>query len=185
MAEVSDRLRRGPSVRVSLGVGIVGTVIIVLVGIAGPYLRQATAPHPPAAPRFVAVHSNPVSAAPAVAASASRPAMSLPAMSPPATDDRGFLNSFARCDVSQTLVVLGRTDDSAVAICAGADGQYVYRGVRSSRGTTLNLGGVTVTPDGFVARNAGVVYTVTAHELVITSGDGVLSREPMVDYRTR
>lgn len=169
MAEVS-RLRRGPSVRVSLGVGIVGTVIIVLIGIAGPYLRQASAPHP-AEPRFVAVHSEPVT--------------TLPVSSPPTVDDRGFINSFARCDVSQTLVALGRTDDSAVAICAAPDGQYVYRGVRSSRGTTLNLGGVAVTPEGFVARNDGVVYTVSAHELVITSGSTVLTREPMVAYRTR
>lgn len=170
MAEVSSRLRRGPSVRVSLGIGVVGTIVIGLIGIAGPYLKQATTPHPAPAPRFVAVHSAPVSAPPVLL---------------PATDDRGFVNSFARCDVSQTLVALGRTSDSAVAICAAADGQYVYRGVRSSRGTTLNVGGVTVTPDGFVARNDGVVYTVSARELVIASGDAILSREPMIAYRSR
>lgn len=178
MAEVSSRLRRGPSVRVSLAIGFIGTVVIVLIGIAGPYLKQATTPHPATDPRFVAARSLPVqAAAPPVAVSPTPPV--------PATDDRGFVNSFARCDGPQTLVALGRTALSEVAICAGADGQYVYRGVRLNRGSGLSVGGVTATADGFQARNDGVVYTVAANELVIVSGDAVLAREPMIEYQTR
>lgn len=163
-------LRRGPSVRISLAAGFVGTIIILLIGIAGPYFKQA----PKAAPQFVAVRSAP---APSAAVEFTPPLF--------AVDDRGFVNSFARCDGPQTLVALGRTEGSAVAICAAAQGQYVYKGVRLSRGTTLSLGGVTLTPNGFEARNDGVVYSVSANELVITSGNTVLAREPMVAYQAR
>lgn len=178
MAEVRGRLRRGPSVRVSLTVGFVGTVVIVLIGIAGPYFKQATNPYPAAGPRFVAARSAPAQAP-------SSPAAVAPMTPQPATDDRGFVNSFARCDGPQSLVALGRTENSAVAICAAADGQYVYKGVRPSRGTTLRVDGVAFTADGFEARNDGIVYIVSAHELVITSGNTVLTREPMVTYQTR
>ncbi|MFZ0835514.1 MAG: hypothetical protein WAM92_21065 [Mycobacterium sp.] len=181
MAEVSSRLRRGPSIRLSLATGFIGTVVIVLLGIAGPYLKQATTPHPPADPPAdppsIAARSVPAQVV-------SLPAPVAPATSLPAADNRGFVNSFARCDDQQMLVALGRTALSEVAICAGADGQYVYRGVRLSHGTTLSVGGVTATADGFQARNDGVVYTVAANELVVVSGDAVLAREPMVEYRT-
>ena len=178
MAEVSSRLRRGPSVRVSLATGFIGTVVIILLGIAGPYLKQATTPHPAADPPFIAARSLPAQVV-------SPPAAVAPTTSLPATDNRGFVNSFARCDGPQTLVALGRTALSEVAICAGADGQYVYRGVRLNRGSGLSVGGVTVTADGFQARNDDVVYTVAANELVIVSGDAVLAREPMIEYQTR
>lgn len=167
------RLRRGPSVRVSLTTGFVGTIIIVLIGIAGPYLERATTTQQPVAdPGFVAARSAPTA-----------PADSAPP--PPAIDERGFVNSFARCDGPQSVVALGRTEGSEVAICAAADGQYVYKGVRLSRGTTLGLGGVTLTPNGFEARNDGVVYNVSPTELVISDGSTVLSREPMVAYQNR
>ena len=168
------RLRRGPSVRVSLTTGFVGTIIIVLIGIAGPYLERATTTQQPVPdPRFVAARSAPTA-----------PADSAPPP-PPAIDERGFVNSFARCDGPQSVVALGRTEGSEVAICAAADGQYVYKGVRLSRGTTLDLGGVTLTPNGFEARNDGVVYNVSPTELVIAVGNTVLSREPMVAYQNR
>jgi hypothetical protein len=167
-------LRRGPSVRLSLAIGLLGTIVIALLSIAGPYFTSPTTVQPPT-PRSLF--------------SAAQSAPPPPAVRPPppgATfDDRGFVNSFARCDGPQTLVALGRTEGSAVAICSAKSGQYVYKGVRLSRGTTLRLDGVRLTPNGFEARNDDVVYAVSAKELVITSGNTVLAREPMLAYQAR
>ena len=176
MAEVRGRLRRGPSVRVSLAIGFLGTIVIILLGIAGPYLKEATTPQSAADPRFVAARSVPAQVI-------STPAAVTPTTPLPLIDNRGFVNSYARCEGPQTLVALGRTEASAVAICATADGDYLYKGVRLSRGTTLSVGDVSVIPVGFQARNDGVVYTVSAQELVITAGNTVLTREPMVEYQ--
>jgi hypothetical protein len=45
---------------------------------------------------------------------------------PLAVDDRGFVNSDARCDGTQTAVAIGRTPGSLVAICGDPDGRYGY-----------------------------------------------------------
>lgn len=108
---------------------------------------------------------------------------SVSAPSPYPSDDRGFINSSARCDSSQTAVAVARTQDSLVAMCADQSGHYVYRGVRLSDGAALNVSAESTGGREFVAHSDGVTYSLTAQQLLITAGDTVIRREPVIDYR--
>ena len=99
------------------------------------------------------------------------------------TDDRGFLNSSARCPEGQSAVALGRTQRSLVVICTTpGDGPYEYRGVRISDGATLQTD-ADVTEAGFVARTDGATYTVSPNELIVVSGGKVIYRDTWIDFR--
>jgi hypothetical protein len=97
----------------------------------------------------------------------------------PATDDRGYVDSTARCSPPATAVIFGSTDSSRVAICKTGD-QYEYRGVRVRDGAKLIVP-ASQSGDGFVADNDGITYTVTPKSLVISLGDKEIRREPMAD----
>ncbi|RDH80636.1 hypothetical protein DVS77_01875 [Mycolicibacterium moriokaense] len=100
----------------------------------------------------------------------------------PASDDRGYLDSTARCAEPGTAVAFGSTGDSRVAICQTPAGEYQYRGVRISDGAKLIVA-AKASPDGaFVADNGGVSYLVTAKALVVSEGNTVVRDEPMVDF---
>jgi hypothetical protein len=79
------------------------------------------------------------------------------------SDGRGFVNSSARCDDQQ--------------------GGHLYRGVRLSDGAALNVPAETTGGREFVARSQGVTYSLSTQQLVITAGDTVVRREPVVEYR--
>jgi hypothetical protein len=100
-----------------------------------------------------------------------------------ATDDRGFINTAARCDPPTFAVAVGRTQQSLVAICNDGRGNYGYRGVRLKDNSALNLP-ATKTADGkFTVKNANFIYMFSAKELMIIQGWGwVLRKEPMVAY---
>lgn len=106
----------------------------------------------------------------------------IPAPSPVKTDDRGFVDSAARCDDAETVIAFGRTQRSLVAICADPDGTYQYRGVRISDDAALAVAAERTSSGGFEATNEGVTYAVSSNELLITSGDTTLFRESMVEY---
>lgn len=99
------------------------------------------------------------------------------------TDDRGFINSTARCESSLTGVAFVRTQGSLVAICADPKGNYQYRGVRLSDHAVLNVPAENTSAREFVARNDGVKYALSTQQLVITAGDTVVRREPVLEYR--
>jgi hypothetical protein len=101
----------------------------------------------------------------------------------PATDDRGLVDSTARCAAPDSAVAFGRTDSSRVAICVDPDGRYEYRGVRVRDGATLITSAEPSGDGGFVAENDGVTYTVTASSLVVAVGERVIRDEPMVDFQ--
>ncbi len=107
----------------------------------------------------------------------------VPSNSPYPTDDRGFINSTARCDGTLTGIAFARTQRSLVAICADQSGNYQYRAVRLSDGAALDVPAATTDTHEFVARNDGVTYALSTKQLVITAGDTVVRREPMIDYR--
>jgi hypothetical protein len=109
------------------------------------------------------------------------PTSALPALFP--TDDKGFVNSNARCERTQTAAAIGRTAGSFVVVCAGENGQYEYLGVRLSDDAVLRTAAETTPTHGFLARNASVTYTVTPTELRVTAGDTVIKQEAMIEYR--
>jgi hypothetical protein len=99
-----------------------------------------------------------------------------------ATDDRGFIDTAARCEKPAIAVAFGRTERSLVAICAEA-GQFEYRGVRLRDDAKLVIPAERSDGAGFVADNDGVTYLVTATSLVISVGDRVIRDEPMVEFQ--
>lgn len=102
---------------------------------------------------------------------------------PFAVDDKGFVNSGARCEGNQTAVATGRTLGSLVVICADADGRYSYLGVRLSDEAVLKTTARTMSTHKFIAQNASYTYSISPAELLITAGGKVLKQEPMIDYR--
>ncbi|HVQ53093.1 MAG TPA: hypothetical protein VMS92_23905 [Mycobacterium sp.] len=108
-------------------------------------------------------------------------AIGLPsATAAPTADDRGYVDSTARCTPPNTAVLFGSTDSSRVAICKTPGGQYEYRGVRLRDGAKLVVP-ASQSGDGFVADNDGMTYTVTSKSLAVSMGNKVIREEPMVD----
>jgi hypothetical protein len=109
-------------------------------------------------------------------------AIGLPsATAAPSADDKGYVDSTARCSLPNTVVLFGSTDSSRVAICKSPGGQYEYRGVRLGDGARLIVAALQI-GDGYVADNDGITYTVTSKSLVIRAGKAVIREEPMVDF---
>ncbi len=100
-----------------------------------------------------------------------------------AIDDRGFVDTSARCDPPQEAVAIARTERSAIVVCRGADGAYEYSGMRLQDGASLQLDDVRVIPTGFEARNDNTTYRLSATELVVIAGEDLLSRDAVVEYR--
>ena len=100
----------------------------------------------------------------------------------PATDALGFVDSAARCAAPDTAVAFGSTANSRVAICKTTSGQYGYRGVRISDGAKLVASASPSADGGFVAQHDGITYTVTSSALVVSDGNQVIRREPMVSF---
>jgi hypothetical protein len=98
-------------------------------------------------------------------------------------DDRGFVNSDARCDQTQTAVAVGRTPGSLVVICGDPSGQYGYLGVRLSDDAVLKTVARTTPTHEFVAQHKSVTYAISSSELRVTAGGAVIKQEPMIDYR--
>lgn len=130
------------------------------------------------------VPAQPHTASPRVAAPA-KPTTAPPQPKPAglAIDEQGFVDSAARCDVGQQAVAIAHTARSAMVICRQADGTYSYTGTRLRDGASLRLDDVRVIPAGFEARNNNTTYRLSATELVVITGEDLLSREAIVQYR--
>jgi hypothetical protein len=100
-----------------------------------------------------------------------------------ATDDRGFIDTDVRCEVPQSAVAFGRTEQSLVAICVDPAGHYEYRGARLGDDAVLTVVAEPTVPGEFFAQKDGVTYTVTAKELVIKS-DEWMRTEPVLQFGT-
>jgi hypothetical protein len=99
------------------------------------------------------------------------------------TDDRGFINTAARCDTAKSAIAVGRTQQSLVAICVDGNGHYEYRGVRLKDNSVLNVPGAVLSSGKYVVHNGDVIYVFSAKELMIIRGWGwVVRKEPMVAY---
>ncbi|MCH9669294.1 MAG: hypothetical protein K0U76_16620 [Actinomycetia bacterium] len=160
---------------------------IATLGVVFAMLRSAD--DEPAQMQSVAAQPNTVSRS--VAAPVPTPAAALsptpvapqpkPAILP--MDDHGFVDSTARCDPAQHAVAIARTARSAMVVCRKADGTHEYTGTRLSDGAFLRLDDVRPIPAGFEARNGGTTYRLSATELVVITGEDLLSRDPIVEYR--
>ena len=99
------------------------------------------------------------------------------------TDDRGFINTAARCDAPKSAVAVGRTEQSLIAICVDGSGHYEYRGVRLKDNSGLNVTGALMKGGRYIAHNADFTYIFSAKELMILEGWGwVVRKEPMVAF---
>lgn len=131
------------------------------------------------------IPAQPNTASPWVAA----PAAPTPTVAPQpepavlAIDDRGFVDTAARCEQRQEAVAIARTERSAMVVCRESDGTYQYSGIRLSDGASLQLDDVRVIPTGFEARNDNTTYRLSATELVVITGEDLLSRDAIVEYR--
>ncbi|MGB8791825.1 MAG: hypothetical protein WCD33_09935 [Mycobacterium sp.] len=101
----------------------------------------------------------------------------------PATDALGFVDSTARCAAPDTAVAFGSTATSRVAICKTSSGKYEYRGVRMSDGAKLVVPASASSDGGYVGESDGITYTVTSSSLVVSQGNQVIRREPMVYFQ--
>ena len=99
------------------------------------------------------------------------------------SDDRGFIDSSARCRGRQPAYAIGRTPGSLVVICGEETGRYEYLGVRLSDAAVLRTAAQTDSARSFLARKSGVLYAVSPTELKVTSGGEVIKQEPMIEYR--
>lgn len=160
-------------------VGAVAAAVLTVLAFAGLLVRWAgedsvpvsdagrpPAPVPAAPPKHPPVEATPVEP-----------------RAPFASDDKGFIDSSARCQGSQPAFAIGRTQGSLVVICGEPAGRYEYLGVRLSDAAMLRTDAETVSARGFLAQRAGVVYSVSPTELKVTTGNTVLKREPMIEYR--
>jgi hypothetical protein len=97
-------------------------------------------------------------------------------------DNRGFVDSQARCDETQTAVAIGRTPASLVVICRDGRGRYDYLGVRLSDDAVLKTVARTTATHQFIAQNKGATYAMSPSGLLVTAGGAVIKNEPMIDY---
>jgi hypothetical protein len=105
------------------------------------------------------------------------------AAAPFTVDDKGFVDSSARCEATQTAVAIARTPGSLVVICSDRSGQYGYRGVRLSDDAVLTTAARATPTHEFVAQNSTVTYALSPTGLLVTTGETVIKQEPMIEYR--
>ncbi len=154
--------------------------LLALAGLTGKPSTGEAGPHADADRPAVASESGVISP-PTAAAPRTLP----PTKAPPlfASDDKGFIDSSARCQGSSPARAIGRTPGSLVVICGEQSGQYEYLGVRLSDAAILRTKAEFDSARSFLARSAGVVYQVSPQELKVTNGNAVIKQEPMIEYR--
>jgi hypothetical protein len=165
-----------------LAAAATAVLVLTLTLITGVWVKWATAhPDPVAGPLQPPPRETAAPAQPQQSPDpASRP---VDAAAPFAVDDRGFVDSSARCEATQTAVAIARTSGSLVVICTDQSGQYGYRGVRLSDDASLAAIARATPTHRFVAQNSTVTYTLSPTELLVTSGEVVIKHEPTIEYR--
>jgi hypothetical protein len=162
---------------------VAAAVATAVLACAGSVATQAKEGPVPAADRPIPSEPARVQQAPnhAPDVGEAAPLKAVPAPFP--SDDRGFIDSSARCHGSQPAYAIGRTPGSLVVICGEQAGQYEYLGVRLSDAAVLRTRAQTDSARSFLAQRAGVLYAISPTELKVTAGGTVIKQEPMIEYR--
>lgn len=98
-------------------------------------------------------------------------------------DKQGYVDSAARCAQDQSLMALGRTERSLVAICVDPDGGLEYRGVRLSDKSSLTVPASRGSDQSLIAENDGVTYSVSPTVFLVSEGDNVLYRDAWIEFQ--
>ena len=106
-----------------------------------------------------------------------------PASDAVSSDEYGYLDSPARCDDDQTLMVFGRTSRAMVVVCVDPDGELEYRGVRVSDQAATAVSASRASDGTVIATNNGVTYALSPAMLLVSEGDNVLYRDPWIEFR--
>ncbi|MCH9642269.1 MAG: hypothetical protein K0U71_11310 [Actinomycetia bacterium] len=170
----------------------IATLVIVLEMLRStddePAPVQSVPAQPNTVPSRVAASANPTTLAPppepAVAPTPKPAVAPTPKPAVPAMDDQGFVDSAARCAMPAQAVAIARTTRAAIVICRDVDGTYEYVGTRLRDGASLRLDDVLAIPAGFEARNDGTTYRLSPTEMVVITGEDLLSRDEVLEYRT-
>ena len=180
-------LLRGKASAISIVLASIATLGIVFGMLHSadeePAQKQSLPAQPNTVTNQVAAPPTPTTVAPLPEPAAPTTVAPLPEPAALTMDDHGFVDSAARCDARQHAVAIARTTRSAMVICREADGTYEYTGTRLHDGAFLRLDDVRVIPAGFEARNDGTTYRLSATELVVITGEDLLSRDAIVEYR--
>jgi hypothetical protein len=113
---------------------------------------------------------------------------SKPQLTLPDSDAQGFLGYPAgRCDPGSTPAMMGRTTQSLIVVCEGGPANYYYRGLRLSDGASVELANAVRSSGGFDVTNPvdGTRYQVRPTGISITTPNGQVFTEPMIEYAAR
>lgn len=97
-------------------------------------------------------------------------------------DDRGYVDTGARCDQDQALMAYGRTSRALVAICVEPDGELEYRGVRLSDEAALTMAADRASDGSIIATKDGVTYAVSPTMFMVSEGDSVIYRDSWTEF---
>ena len=101
---------------------------------------------------------------------------------PAGADGSGWISDRqARCNPAGPAAMIGRTTQSAFAICVNPDnGRYYYRG--SAGGAGVEVDDPVVAGDYASVSNNDVVYSIDPGGMLIYQGGVLISDQPMVDF---
>ena len=115
---------------VSMGeVAAVMVAVLAFVGLIAQWSTQDSVPVAGAGQSLPPSKSAPIPQSPNETPNDPPPSVSA---APFPADDRGFIDSSARCQGTQSAFAIGRTNGSLVVICGEQTGRYEYLGVRLS-----------------------------------------------------
>ncbi|WP_059019272.1 hypothetical protein [Mycobacterium sp. M26] len=98
-------------------------------------------------------------------------------------DSKGYANTKARCDDSQTVVAYGRTERSLAVVCVDPDGKLEYRGLRLRDDAGIQVAASRGSDGTIVADNDGVTYSISPTVFLVSEGDSVIYRDSWIEFQ--
>ncbi|BBZ76095.1 hypothetical protein MANY_14320 [Mycolicibacterium anyangense] len=177
--------RRGSRLWAATGAGAVlaaaGAVVAVTITAGSP----DTLPVAQAAPSTTSTSSTTsapatTSGSAAATTSASASASAAPTYKP---DSKGYANTKARCDDTQTVMAYGRTERSLAVICVNPDGKLEYRGLRLRDDAAIQVSASRGADGTIIADNDGVTYSISPTVFLVSEGDSVIYRDSWIEFQ--